>query len=173
VLIGDLVVLRARAEADVAVLHAELHDDVPTRSRADRRAWTPVGPAHSPYAVRPGSDTAAEFSVVERATGELAGEAVLWGIDRHHRSAHVGLSLRPSFRGRGLGGDVVRALTRYGFATLGLHRLQLETLADNAAMIAAAARAGYRREGQLRRSAWVDGTFADEVVMAALADEWG
>ncbi len=107
--------------------------------------------------------------MVQLATGELAGDALLWSIDLHNRSAHVGISLRPAFRGRGLGTDAVRVLCRYGFAILGLQRSQAETLADNAAMIAAATRAGFVPEGRLRRSAWVNGQFADEVILGLLA----
>jgi GNAT superfamily N-acetyltransferase len=99
----------------------------------------------------------AAFSVVHLASGELAGEALVWGIDRHNRSAHLGISLRPGFRRRGLGTDTVRLLCGYGFAILGLQRLQAETLADNAAMIAAATRAGFVPEGTLRRAAWSTG----------------
>jgi RimJ/RimL family protein N-acetyltransferase len=54
----------------------------------------------------------------------------------------------------------------------GLHRLQAETLADNDAMIQTAGRAGFTREGTLRRSAWVDADFADEVILGLLATEW-
>jgi RimJ/RimL family protein N-acetyltransferase len=104
--------------------------------------------------------------------GELAGEALLWGIDRYNRMAHIGLALRPAFRGRGLGADIVQVLCRYGFAILGLHRLQAETLADNGAMLTAAARAGFKVEGTLRRSVWVNGDFADETVLGLLASEW-
>lgn len=96
----------------------------------------------------------------------------MWGIDLHNRRAHIGLSLRPAFRGRGLGTDVVRTLCEYGFAVRGLHRLQAETLADNTAMIRAATDAGFTEEGKLRRSAWADGGFADEVVLGLLAGEW-
>jgi RimJ/RimL family protein N-acetyltransferase len=64
---------------------------------------------------------------------------------------------------------VLRVLCRYGFGIRGLHRLQLETLADNNAMIAAARRAGFELEGTLRSSAWVDGAFADEVILGLLA----
>jgi RimJ/RimL family protein N-acetyltransferase len=39
-------------------------------------------------------------------------------------------------------------------------------------MIAAATRAGFTREGVLRRSAWVSGDFADEVILGLLAAEW-
>jgi RimJ/RimL family protein N-acetyltransferase len=122
-------------------------------------------------AVRGASD-AAVFSAVELASGELAGDALLWSIDLHNRSAHVGLSLRPPFRGRGFAVDVVRVLCRYGFMIRGLHRLQIETLADNHAMIAAAGRAGLVQEGVTRRSAWVNGVFTDVVIFGLLADEY-
>jgi len=104
--------------------------------------------------------------------GDLAGDAVLWGIDLHNRSAHVGVALRPAFRGRGLGTDAVRVLCRYGFEIRGLHRLQLETLTDNHAMARAAEQAGFQREGTLRGSDWVDGSFADVVIFGLLQTEW-
>jgi RimJ/RimL family protein N-acetyltransferase len=176
---GELTGLRARLPEDVGILHAELYDDVGTRVRADTRVWVPLaaGPA-SPYWVSdqpgdaPRSGDAAIFSVVELSSGELAGDALLWGIDPYNRSAHVGLSLRPSFRGRGLALDVVRVLCRYGFAIRGLHRLQIETLGDNHAMIAVAGQAGFVQEGVARRSAWVNGDFTDVVTFGLLADEF-
>ena len=166
--------LRARDEADVAVLHAELYDDIATRMRADSRPWLPIpaGSAASPYAVSEPRDDAAVFSVVELASGELAGEALLWAIDLHNRMAHLGLSLRPAFRGRGLGADAVVALCEYGFAVRGLHRLQVDTLASNTAMVRAAERAGFVPEGRLSQAAWVNGEFADEVILGMLAAHW-
>src|SRR5215469_14572209 len=129
--------LRAREEADVAVLHAELYEDIATRMQADARPWRPVpaGSAASPYAISEPRDDHAVFSVVELASGGLAGEALLWAIDLHNRTAHLGVSLRPTSRGRGLGADVVLALCQYGFDVRGLHRLQVDTWASNTAMI--------------------------------------
>ncbi len=171
---GDMVRLRARLTADVDVLHTELYDDVTTRSRADSRPWQPVGAdaTNSPYAVPALAPGEAVFSVVERSSDDLAGAALLWGIDLHNRLAHIGIALRPAFRGRRLSLDVVRVLCRYGFVVRGLHRLQIETLADNAAMIRSAQRAGFVLEGNLRKNAWVMGAFVDEVVLGLLADDW-
>lgn len=171
---GDKIGLRARHESDVSVLHVELHDDVLNWSRAGSRPWRPIaaGSAESPFALSGPSDAVARFSVVRLADDELAGSALLWGIDTHNRTAHLGLSLRPAFRGQGLGTDVVRVLCQYGFAVRGLHRLQLETLADNAAMIQAAEKAGFVREGTLRSAGWVNGAFIDEAVFGLLSTEW-
>ena len=43
---GRKIGLRARQQADVAVLHTELYEDVATRSRADSNPWRPI-PAES------------------------------------------------------------------------------------------------------------------------------
>jgi len=171
---GAKVALRAREEADVAVLHAELYDDVRTRSRGSMRAWRPITASSpdSPYRVASPDDEFLPFSVVELASGELAGEASLWGLDSHNRVAHLGMSLRPSFRGRGLGTDVVAVLCEYGFTARGMHRLQIDTLADNAPMIRAATRNGFVLDGALREAVWIYGTFVDEVLYGLLAADW-
>jgi RimJ/RimL family protein N-acetyltransferase len=59
-------------------------------------------------------------------------------------------------------------LCRYGFAIRGLHRLQLETLTDNEAMIRVAQQAGFTREGVTRGADWVNGVFADSVIFGLL-----
>ncbi|WP_245633867.1 GNAT family N-acetyltransferase [Amycolatopsis jejuensis] len=112
------------------------------------------------------------FSVVELGGGALTGEGLLWGIDLHNRMAHLGIALRPSFHGRGLGTDAIRVLCDYGFTVRGLHRIQAETLADNAALLGAATACGFQVEGTLGGAAWVSGRFVDLVVLGLLAPEW-
>jgi RimJ/RimL family protein N-acetyltransferase len=63
-------------------------------------------------------------------------------------------------------------LCRYGFSVRGLHRIQITTLADNHAMIAAAIRAGFVLEGTSRDAAWIEGGFADGVTLSQLSGEW-
>jgi RimJ/RimL family protein N-acetyltransferase len=172
VLRGEKVYLRVRGESDVALLHRELFEDVAAHARADGRWWRPTPVADSPYAVRQPSDHAAPFTVVEVDGDAVAGEALLWNLDLHNRYAHVGIALLPSVRGRGYGTQTLGLLSHYAFDVLGLHRLQLETLADNAAMIASAEKAGYRIEGTLRESGWVLGSFVDEVVMGLTVTGW-
>jgi len=170
---GVKVGLRARHAADTPILQAELHDDVEMRSRANSRPWVPISPGAeaSPFAVYEPPADLVPFSVVELDSEEIAGAAQLYGIDLHNRCASLGMSLRPSFRGRGLGTDVVRVLIRYGFTTRGLQRLQLGTLADNQAMIHAATAAGFTREGTLRAAAWANGAFVDEAIFGLLATD--
>jgi RimJ/RimL family protein N-acetyltransferase len=174
VLHGQLVTLRARIPSDVPVLHTHLHDDVASHLLASAGPWRPLSPEseNGPFSIKSDQDDVAAFSVVENVGGELAGSAVLWGIDTHNRNAHLGITLLPSARGRGLGLDAVRVLCRYTFAILGLHRLQLETASDNTAMRKTALKAGFTEEGIQRQAYWTDGRFSDDVLYGLLADEW-
>ncbi|MFJ6697264.1 GNAT family N-acetyltransferase [Streptomyces sp. NPDC091272] len=171
---GNKVGLRARHDEDIPTLRAELYDDVVNASRAEAGPWRPITPGYQDprLVVDDKQEATASFSVVELAGGTLIGAANLWGIDNHHRAAHIGLGLLPGARGKGYGTDVVATLCHYGFVVRGLRRLQIETLADNDAMLRSAERNGFVREGVLRSSAWVMGEFLDEVLLGLLADEW-
>jgi RimJ/RimL family protein N-acetyltransferase len=171
---GSKVGLRARHEEDIPILRTELLDDVVGSARADGAPWRPVTPSSHDPRLEPDDKnlTVAAFSVVELDGEALVGTATLWGIDTHHRSAHIGLGLLPAARGKGYGTDVVAVLCHYGFAVRGLHRLQIETLPDNDAMLRAAEHNGFVREGVLRKSGWVLGEFMDEVLLGLLAEEW-
>ncbi len=112
------------------------------------------------------------FTIADLESNAPIGDTALWAIDSHNRLAHLGLSLLAEHRGHGYAGEAMRLLCRYAFEIRGLNRLQLETLADNAAMVGAARAAGFTQEGRLRGSAWVSGQFRDEVIYGLLADDW-
>ncbi|MCD2465314.1 MULTISPECIES: GNAT family N-acetyltransferase [unclassified Streptomyces] len=171
---GTRVGLRARHEEDIPVLRAELYDDVVNASRAEAGPWRPVSPGSNDrrLVVDDTVEGHVPFSVVELEGGTLIGTANLWGIDTHNRVAHIGLGLLPSARGKGYGTDVVATLCHYGFVVRSLQRLQIETLADNTAMLRSAESNGFVREGVLRSSAWVMGEFLDEVVLGLLVQDW-
>ncbi|GAA3378295.1 GNAT family protein [Streptomyces racemochromogenes] len=171
---GAKVGLRARHEDDIPVLRTELYDDVVNGSRSEAGPWKPITPGSKDprLVVDDTRDTSVQFSVVELEGGSLVGTATVWGIDTHNRCAHIGLGLLPTARGKGYGKDVVAALCHYGFVVRGFHRMQIETLADNTAMLRAAEGNGFVREGVLRSSAWVLGEYLDEVILGLLAKDW-
>ncbi|NUQ96937.1 MAG: GNAT family N-acetyltransferase [Streptomyces sp.] len=171
---GSKVGLRARHEDDIPILRAELYDDVVNSSRAESGPWQTIaaGSKDPRLVVDDTKEGGVTFSVVALEGDTLVGTATLWGIDNHDRSAHIGLGLRPSCRGKGYGTDVVAVLCHCGFVVLGLQRLQIETLSDNAAMLPSAERNGFVREGVLRSSAWVMGEFLDKVLLGLLVKDW-
>ena len=93
---GEIIGLRAQQDSDIEISRSRtLANEVETRARSDSRPWWPVTPgsADSPYRGPAANDNlikAVNFSAIELATGELIGEASLWGIDLHNRRAHIG-----------------------------------------------------------------------------------
>lgn len=171
---GRTVLLRSIERDDVAQLH-EWTSDPATWGLTAAAPWAPRTVTEAQKRFDDGerwavSDTAVPFAV--EAEGALAGSVSLWGIDTLARSGHLAISLGPHARGRGWGSDACRVLLGYAFRLRGLHRVQLEVLADNAAAVRAYEAVGFVHEGRRRQSAWVDGAFVDELFMGVLEPEW-
>ena len=66
----------------------------------------------------------------------------------------------------------MRALLRFGFDGLGMHRIYGDCVADNAASARVMEKSGMRREAHLREQAWFKGRWWDSVIYAVLEDEW-
>lgn len=115
----------------------------------------------------------ATFSVLDAATGRLAGNVSLWRIDlTEQMSASIGYRTAPWARGRGVATAAVRAITGWAFGALGLERLEIPHDVDNLASCRVADKCAYRLEGILRGS-WrhPDGTRRDEHLHARLRTE--
>jgi RimJ/RimL family protein N-acetyltransferase len=176
---GARVILRDRRRDDVAVLHAAFDADPAMHAVVDETPWRPVSldrrlAEHDRRLTEPADPATVGFTVALRDDPEsrCIGMCSLWGLDQHSRWAHLGISLVAAARGTGAGRDAVALLSEYAFVHRGLHRLQLETLASNAAMQAVARACGFVEEGRRREVAFVTGAFEDELVFGLLAAEW-
>jgi RimJ/RimL family protein N-acetyltransferase len=108
------------------------------------------------------------FAVVDP-TGRFLGLALAPTIVPVAREAELGYVVAPTARGQGVGTELLRLLTRWGFDQLGALRLVLQIDATNGASLEVARRCGYRREG-IRRNAYVKrGRRADMVQLSRLA----
>ncbi|MCA1710328.1 MAG: GNAT family N-acetyltransferase [Actinobacteria bacterium] len=96
--------------------------------------------------------TAANVAVTDAATGELLGAVGLKLELRQHQVGEVGYWTAPWARGRGVAGRAAALHGQWGQAALGLNRIELLADVENLASQRAADKAGYVREGVLRRS---------------------
>jgi RimJ/RimL family protein N-acetyltransferase len=103
--------------------------------------------------------------------GRFLGVALAPTIVPVAREAELGYIVAPQARGEGVGTELLRQLTRWGFDTLGAVRLTLQIDATNGASLEVARRCGYVREG-VKRNAYVKrGVRADMVQLARLASD--
>lgn len=106
-----------------------------------------------------------ELYAVLDETDRLIGRTGLFRIGGKPPTAELGIVIgeRDAW-GKGYGRDAVRALARFGLASLGLDRIVLFTFPDNARAQRSFAAAGFRRVRTLRRFTIERGTH-DEVEM--------
>jgi RimJ/RimL family protein N-acetyltransferase len=106
---------------------------------------------------------------------EVAGEAA-GGVglflqeDVARYSAEIGYWLGETFWGRGLATAVVRRFTDYAFDTFDLNRIYGNIFDWNEASVRVLEKAGYVREGTLRRSAVKDGIVLDQHLYAVVRE---
>ncbi|MCJ8338547.1 MAG: GNAT family N-acetyltransferase [Pseudomonadales bacterium] len=114
-----------------------------------------------------------ELAVCCAQTNKLLGYAGITSISQLSRSGEYFILIGDvEYWGRGLATEITRAITHYGFNTLGLHRIELTAFSENFAAIKAYEKSGYQHEGVLRDAGFRGGRFLDKVQMAALSSDW-
>lgn len=89
------------------------------------------------------------------------------------RNAEIGMWIRASYAGQGLGTRVLAAMLAWGFEAWGWERLVWLCDTRNLASARVAEKNGLRREGTLRSDTFdVEGKRRDTHVYAILRDEW-
>jgi len=115
---------------------------------------------------------AATFTAETIADRTVIGTCSLWDIDAFNQFGHVGISVLPAARAQGYGREIMKLLCHYGFRFRNLHRIELETLATNAAMRKLAESCGFVLEGIQREQAYDGEGFSDIVLYGLLRHEW-
>jgi RimJ/RimL family protein N-acetyltransferase len=107
----------------------------------------------------------------EKSGGEPVG--VTGFVDRGEGVAEVGFLLAVAFHGKGYGIEQLRAICRFALADIGFRKLTAMVTAGNAASKGVLERAGFRQEGTLRESFFLDGRWQDDWIFGLLKRELG
>lgn len=111
------------------------------------------------------------FALERREDGALLG-AIGVTPDARHRRAEIGYWLGVAYWGRGYMSEAARRVTAFGFADLGLRRVQATCLPRNPASARVMEHIGMRREGLLRGYVCKDETQEDILMYAFLREDW-
>lgn len=162
---GDFVFRPYRSE-DLAEFVEAARESADTVGR-----W--LGFAHAGYSMEEGAEwfartaenlaagTAYELGIFERDTGRFVGGCGLNHFNVVHPLCNLGYWVRRSCEGRGIASAAVRAMSRYAFGRLGIHRVEILVSVGNEPSQAVARRAGALYEGVLRNRLRVNGQVGD------------
>lgn len=111
--------------------------------------------------------------VIETLGGKFAGTIQLYGTDRRHRTAEIGLALnnRKAW-GKGYGSEALRLLLRFAFHELGYEKVNLTVYEFNTRAIALYEHLGFQHEARLRSQIYADGRRWDELWMGLTRSEY-
>lgn len=162
---GNAVTVRAARTGDEAGL-----------ARIEAVAWTPASGFPSVmervddlFFTFFTDDSPPEAHLVAELEGGLAGYIRLKPVTPLAENVHVlgvmGLAVAPWARQRGVGSALLAAAERYARAR-GVRKLSLRVLSTNVTAQRLYERAGFEREGILRREFRINGRYVDDVLMA-------
>lgn len=113
------------------------------------------------------------FEVALREGERPIGLCSLRTLEPPSRTGDLGITIGDrGEQGKGYGAEAIGLLLEYGFATLGLHRVQLCVYENNARAIRCYERCGFRREGVRREARWWAGRWWNIYDYAILEQEW-
>jgi RimJ/RimL family protein N-acetyltransferase len=120
-----------------------------------------------------GSDHVYGFAVRTLRDDRLIGDIGVWIENGAHGEGWVGIGLgERDCWGNGFGTDAMRVMLRFAFGELNLWRVTLGVYAYNPRAIRSYEKAGFQREGLIRRDCRREGRHWDTVFMGILRAEW-
>jgi [ribosomal protein S5]-alanine N-acetyltransferase len=126
--------------------------------------------AHKQWCENVGHDNSkVVFAIRKVNTTPIIGYVQIININAVHRSADLGLRIGAEInRGNGFGKEALLLALGYCWNCLNLNRVQLIVFKHNERAIRAYRAAGFKREGVLRKAAFIDGAWIDLVIMGCL-----
>ena len=169
------LVLRPFAPEDAPAVHGHLQDIEMARTTATVPHPYPEGAAEAwiaSHAIQHETGEAVVLAITLRDGGTLVGAMTL-RMDMAHRRGELAYWVGRPHWSRGYATEAADALMRWGFRTLGLHRVHAAHLTRNPGSGAVLRKIGMRHEGTLRGHVLKWGMLEDLEVWGVLEHELG
>ena len=175
-LTDGIVSIRRYCESDAELLYEAVRESI-----AEVSPWLPW--CHEGYSIEESRDFIAtrnvrsqgdewySFAVIDHSGGKFLGGVGINFINRVHQFANLGYWVRTSAAGHGVATRATRLAARFGFAKLGLNRIEIVAAVDNIASQRVAEKAGAVREGILRKRLSINGVAHDAILFSLVAED--
>ncbi|MBC8077908.1 MAG: GNAT family N-acetyltransferase [Chloroflexales bacterium] len=171
---GELVGLRPVLAADLPLLEA-WENDVAVHGEYNMFGLRPVNGMAGDFGKSGFLDDQQGMLMVVKPDGEVVGavsyHTVAYGPNSGSRTYNFGISLLPEQRGKGYGSGAQRLLAAYLFDTYPIARVEASTDITNVAEQRSLEKAGFTRDGVLRKAQWRSGAWHDLAVYSKLRGE--
>jgi RimJ/RimL family protein N-acetyltransferase len=108
-----------------------------------------------------------------KAIGSIGFHEITWQIRAMRLDrGELGYWLAPAYQRKGIMTEAVQAVVRYGFETVGLHKIFVQCMAENVASRRVIEKASFRWVGRAEDDAWRDGKWHAHLLYELTAPEW-
>ena len=109
--------------------------------------------------------------MIEKKNGTRIGH-IGYGRDILHDWIEIGYDIVPSERRKGYATEAIQIIVDYLFLVKNIPRISVCTDARNIAAIRAAEKAGFKKEGIVRKGGFAMGKYVDACLLGLLKEEW-
>ena len=113
-----------------------------------------------------------DWAIVYEPDAKMVGTCGFTSFNCAADSAEVGYVLNPDYWGKGIAGEALERVLRFGFEELKLHRIEARFMKDNERSMRVMERAGMTFEGYLRDAMHVKGSYVTVGICSILRFEW-
>lgn len=125
------------------------------------------------YIRRYGNENYYRWAVIEKESGECIGLIAYFLVEAGDEFGEIEYCIGTAFQGRGYATEACRAVIRYGFETIGFHKVQICSRVTNVRSQRVIAKCGFTYEGTLRDYFHMpDGSFEGRMYFSILKDEF-
>jgi ribosomal-protein-alanine N-acetyltransferase len=110
-----------------------------------------------------------KWFIIEKKDGTKIGQIICCPRGPHYS---VGFRVMPNERNKGFGTEAIKIVVDYLFLSTGIVRIEAEANPKNIASIRVLEKAGFSREGLIRKSVFIRGEWKDGALYSILRDEW-
>ena len=111
--------------------------------------------------------------IIDNEHGKPIGTIQLYNIDDQNKSCNLGIRIGDKAHwSKGYGRDAINTILEYAFFNMDMYRVNLKVYEYNERAYQCYLKCGFKDEGKTRKSAFIDGTYYDEIVMGILKDDY-
>ncbi|MBQ9429630.1 MAG: GNAT family N-acetyltransferase [Clostridia bacterium] len=113
-----------------------------------------------------------DWAITRLSDGKMIGTCGFARIDPTNNLGEIGYVVNPAYHNQGYATEAVRQIIRFGFESLGFHRIEGKYMEGNDASFAVMKKCGLRFEGMAKESMFVKGKYRNICTAAILKSEY-
>lgn len=124
------------------------------------------------YITSYGKDDFYRWAIILKETGECIGQIAYFLVDSKNHFAEIEYCIGSLFQCKGYATEATKAVIRFGFETMNLHKVQICTKEINVASKRVIEKCGFTYEGMLRDYFYIDEEYVGRLYFSMLRSEY-